>query len=268
MSDEILLICSTADPASLNIAKRLMELESWKEVGEYWSFGRYRLIIHNEEQIKLYGLEKRISDLGLKPELVVFPCRHKSKEGVPWLGGHFTGEVSKGWLSEAAPVYLRSFLHNIRRSAPIGFRTSAEATHHGPTDLTIPSFFAEIGSSESQWSDLQAGLAVASSILCIERLDLPVLLGFGGGHYVQRQTELMFEAEIAFGHLFSSYQMEFVNPALIEKAKQKSGARYAYLDRKSLDSKGRSSLTGMLEELDIPLLKGKEIRARFPIVVK
>jgi D-aminoacyl-tRNA deacylase len=272
MKGEVAIICSTADPASLNIFQRLSELTSWEDRWGYRSSGSKRLIVHDERQISLYGLDARLESMGLHPEMAVFACRHQSEKGIPWMGGHFTGEVKGGKdspreLSAAAPSGLRSFLHNIRNLAPEEFSISAEATHHGPTDMSTPSFFAEIGSTHSQWIDPSAGVAVARAILAIEAdaRELPVFLGFGGGHYVQRQTSLMFEAGIAFGHLFSSYQIGSLDREIVEEARLTSGAGYAFIDRKSLRSEEKKKVGAILEDLGVPLLRSKEIRARFPI---
>jgi D-aminoacyl-tRNA deacylase len=198
--------------------------------------------------------------------MVVFASRHEAKAGLPWLGGHFTGVLQEGQcaLSAACACGLRSFLHNI--SHP-GFAVSAEATHHGPVDLHTPCFFAEIGSTIKEWQDRQAAETVARAILALECRDLPVFLGFGGGHYVARQTELTFEANVAFGHLFSNYQMEGVNRDVVEEAILKSNASYAYLDRKSLRSAERKRIEGILADVGLPTLRSREIRAKFPLGV-
>jgi D-aminoacyl-tRNA deacylase len=264
---EIAVVCSRADPASLNIYERLLELSSWQAKEGYSSCGRFCLIIHDEKQTRLCCLDDRLVDLGLHPEMVVFASRHEAKAGLPWLGGHFTGifEDGKTKFSAAAPGGLCSFLHNIAEQALLGFAISAEATHHGPVDLKTPCFFAEIGSTLKEWQDRQAGEAVARAILALEVKDLPVFLGFGGGHYVARQTELMFKAAVAFGHLFSNYQMAGVNRDVVEEACRKSKASYAHLDRKSLRSEERKRIEGILAELDMPVLRSKEIRAKFPL---
>jgi D-aminoacyl-tRNA deacylase len=266
MRDEAAIICSRSDPAGQNIADRLQELRQWTEEDGYLSSGPWRMVIHDERQTMLQGLDARLNMLGLEPEVVVFASRHEAKAGLPWLGGHFTGIVDGAAreLSAASAWGLRSFLQNVANMAPEGFRVSAEATHHGPTDMRTPCFFAEIGSSEPMWRDCRAGEAVAGAILGLRRQELPVFLGFGGGHYVQRQTELMREAKIAFGHLFSSYQAGFLDADLMDDARRKSGAGYAYMDRKSLPSADRKRIAGILEELGIPLLRGREIRDRFP----
>ncbi|MCJ7445559.1 MAG: hypothetical protein MUO26_13740 [Methanotrichaceae archaeon] len=267
MNDVVAVICSTADPASLNIAKHLLLLASWDNIGNYRTFRNFRLIIQEASQLTLNSLDERLKSLGLSPGMIVIASRHKSDSRIPWLGGHFTGKIEnrKYELSTAAPAGLRSFLINICRIALAGYRISAEATHHGPSDIVLPSFFAEIGSCEEQWSDPNAGETVARAILNLDNRTLPVFLGFGGGHYVRRQTSLMFEANIAFGHLFSSYQLTYFDRELLKTAKSKSGANYAFIDRKSLKAKERDELTSILDEINLPLLRSKEIRTRFPI---
>jgi len=264
---EIAVVCSRADPASFNIYERLLELLSWQCKEGYRSHGRMRLIIHDEKQTRLSGLDDRLADLGLQPEMVVFASRHEAKAGLPWMGGHFIGILEDGQrrLSAAASCGLCSFLHNI---ALPGFAVSAEATHHGPVDLKTPCFFAEIGSTLKEWQDRVAGEAAARAILALEERELPVFLGFGGGHYVARQTQLMFEAAVAFGHLFSNYQMAGVNRDVVEEAACKSKATYAYLDRKSLRSEERKRIEAILAELDLPVLRSREIRAKFPLQEK
>jgi D-aminoacyl-tRNA deacylase len=267
MKGEVAIVCSTADPASHNIALRLLEMVTWEECDGYLRSGNRCLIIHDERQTLQRGLDHRLEELGLFPEVVIFASRHEAKSGMAWLGGHFTGQIAEGKreLACAAPAALRSFLHNLRKFAPEGFGISAEATHHGPTDTKTPSFFAEIGSTAEQWSDLQLGKVVARSILDLEISDLPVFLGFGGGHYVARQTSLMFEAEIAFGHLFSSYQADLLDGEILKMACEKSNASFAFMDRKSLRSQQKKRISDMLQELGLPVLRSKEIRSRFPV---
>jgi len=218
----------------------------------------------------MLGLDEMLAKLDLSPELIVLPCRHEAKAALPWFGGHFTGILEAGegksHLSAASPAGLRSFLHNISaivsRSMP-GYIVSLEATHHGPVDVRTPSFFAEIGSTKEQWNDEKAGEAVARAILALDLEELPVFLGFGGGHYVQRQTELIFNSRIAFGHMFSSYQIPDLDQETVDLARERSNATYAYIDRKSLRSAERKRLERMIEETGLPMLRAQEIRVRF-----
>lgn len=272
MNGQVLVICSLIDPASTNIAKRLLELEDWEDHDGYQSFCNFRMICFDEELIRLRDLDARIAKIGLRPGLVVFACRHKANEGRPWLGGHFTGNSGEALmggnpreLAVAAPTFLKSFFTNLVEFLPPNFEMSVEATHHGPTDMSYPSFFAEIGSTDNEWIDKRAGVAVARSILGLEKNDLPVFLGFGGGHYVYRQTRLLQETGICFGHLFSNYQMDVLDLEMVEEARIKSGASYVYLDKKSLRSSQKKKIMAILEELGMEPLREGEIRERFPL---
>lgn len=283
MSREIAIISSRSDPASTNIALRLEELADWETRAvkgiEYKIYRGYRLIFIDGELIHLRGLDFYLSSLGISPDLIVFASRHKAKEGMPWLGGHFTGIIGDDGsfeISAASAVGLKAYLSRIASDRPSGFGLSAEATHHGPTDISIPSFFAEIGSSIHEWSDPVAGNAAAKAILSLESAiwrdgslksqasSQPIILGFGGGHYVQRQTELILETGAAFGHMFSKYQADALSIGLVVESATKSGAIFGYLDKKSFRSAERVRVRQILEDAGLELLGSKEVRERFP----
>jgi len=272
MTFQIAVIASKVDPASFNIAQKMIELADWEDRRGYLTCQNHRLVLLQEELITLRGLEERLADMDLRPNLLVFASRHQARDGKPRLCGHFTGNSGEALmggdprrLAMAAPGVLKSFILNLLDDSSHGFEISAEATHHGPTDLTTPSIFVEIGSTEEEWSDPVAGDAVARSILELENLQTPVFLGFGGGHYVQRQNRLIRETGVSFGHMFSNYQMDDLDLDLVEQAQLKSGATFAYLDKKSLRSADKRKLSEILEELEIEALNGKEIRDRFPL---
>ncbi len=44
-----------------------------------------------------------------------------------------------------------------------------ESTHHGPTDVSLPMVYAEIGSAEEQWKDHVAGEIAACAILNVKK---------------------------------------------------------------------------------------------------
>jgi D-aminoacyl-tRNA deacylase len=210
--------------------------------------------------------------MGLSPELIVFASRHQAKDGTPRLCGHFSGNCgdavmggSPRELAVAAPGALKSFILNLADDHPEGFEITVEATHHGPTDLSTPSFFAEIGSTEPEWSNPDAGKAVARSILELEDLHPPAFLGFGGGHYVNRQNRLLIDTKIALGHLFSNYQAHDLDLSIVEEAARKSGAVGAYLDRKSLRSAEKRMISAALDEIGIKMMNEREIRELYPI---
>ncbi|MCX8207594.1 MAG: D-aminoacyl-tRNA deacylase [Methanothrix sp.] len=264
---EIVIICSSSDPASSNIVSSLLELGEWERQGDLMFYRSCCILCIQGELVWLRNLEDMLDRMGLSPRLIVFASRHKSKEAVAWLGGHFTGVVKEGSfeLSRPAPYALKRLLMALQRHAPTTFRFSAEATHHGPVDLRIPSLFAEIGSCEQHWIDPAAGAAVARAILELEEngehAGEPVLLGIGGGHYVQRQTELMLSRPVAFGHMFSKYQASMLSADAIRSAAELSGASAVYLDGKSFRSEERRRLEKIAASLDLRVMSTGDVRA-------
>jgi len=143
------------------------------------------------------------------------------------------------------------------------YEVTLEVTHHGPTELSAPSLYAEIGSTEKQWKDPDAGEVAAKAILAVSLDRVPVALGFGGGHYATRQTGLLLETGISFGHNFPKYQLDFVDEALVRQAVVKSGAEFAYFDRKSMKSEERNRISQILDKLGLMVLKESEIREKY-----
>ncbi|MDF0592411.1 D-aminoacyl-tRNA deacylase [Methanotrichaceae archaeon M04Ac] len=276
MTGDIVVVATRCDPASLNIAESLMSLAPWEDKGGLFaSFKEHRLVILGEKLISLRGLEERLGRMGLSPELIVFASRHQAKDAVPRLCGHFSGNPGEAVLggsdrelAVAAPKALKSFILNLAALSMEGFEVTVEATHHGPTDLSTPSFFAEIGSGPEEWRDPAAGEAVARSILELSDLNSPPFIGFGGGHYLKRQNQLLMETNIAFGHLFSNYQAGGLDAEVLEEARRKSGAVGAYLDRKSLRSADKRKIIEGLEEIGLPAMIEGEIREIYPLEIR
>lgn len=272
MTGDIVVVATSTDPASINISEGLLSLAPWRsDGGPIHRFCNYSLVIFEGKLIHLENLESSLEGIGLSPDLIVFASRHQAKDGVPRLCGHFSGNCGEAVmggrdreLSVAAPAALKSFILGLGADPLEGFDITVEATHHGPTDLTVPSFFAEIGSSQEEWIDPEAGRAVARSILNLRDQSYPAFVSFGGGHYVTRQSRMMMETGIAFGHLFSKYQAEGLDAGIVEEAARKSGAVAAYLDRKSLRSADRLKILGALEEMGIPAMREGEIREIYP----
>ncbi|HII07540.1 MAG TPA: D-tyrosyl-tRNA(Tyr) deacylase [Methanotrichaceae archaeon] len=273
MIGEIVVVATRTDPASINITERLMELAAWDDKeGLYHRFRNYRLVVLQEKLITLRDLEERLKEMDLYPDLLVFASRHQARDGTARLCGHFLGNSGEAVLggesrelAAAAPGVLKSFILNLANEHPDGFEITVEATHHGPTDLLTPSFFAEIGSTKEEWSNPDAGNAVARSILELEDLKVPAFLGFGGGHYVRRQNRLLFDTKIAFGHLFSNYQAEDLDLEMVKQASLKSGAVGAYLDRKSLRSAEKRKISEALDEIGLEMMNERDIRERYPL---
>jgi D-aminoacyl-tRNA deacylase len=102
-----------------------------------------------------------------------------------------------------------------------------------------------------QWLDDVAGRIVAEAILLHTERESPVAVGFGGTHYAPSQTALIFETDVAFGHIFPSHTLDLLDEEMIHQAFTRSKADFAYIDRKSMKAQQRERLSAMNECVDI-----------------
>ncbi|HIH73820.1 MAG TPA: D-aminoacyl-tRNA deacylase [Methanosarcina sp.] len=281
---KITIICSAPDLASQNIKTHLLSLKEWKNLelppesgfsaARESADGKFRLVDIEEIHVFQDGLDKKLEAAGLPASLIIFASKHRSKEEINSLTVHCTGNPSgearlgghPKELAVSSPAAMKSILKEMKRLVEekgLKYDVTLEVTHHGPTELSVPSIYAEIGSTEIQWKDPEAGEIAAKAILGVSLKKVPVALGFGGGHYAMRQTGLLLETEISFGHNFPKYQLEFVDEALIRQAVEKSGAEFAYFDRKSMKSEDRNRISEILEKFGLRVLKESEIREKY-----
>jgi len=281
---KITIICSAPDLASQNIKTHLLNLRAWKPLNlpdnsgfsaaRRSADGKFRLVEIEEIHVFQDGLDKKLEAIGMPASLIIFASKHRSKEEINSLTVHCTGNPSEearlGGLPKAlavsSPAAMKSILTEMKRLVQekgLKYDVTLEVTHHGPTELTVPSLYAEIGSTEVQWKDPEAGELAAKAILAVSLEKVPAAVGFGGGHYAMRQTGLLLETDISFGHNFPKYQLEFVDEALIRQAVEKSNAEFAYFDRKSMKSEDRNRISEVLEKLGLRVLKESEIREKY-----
>ena len=272
---KINIIISKEDPASQNIKNILLEIRDWAPMDidcpaviAAFEFKAFRMVEIEGMHIYQDGLDIQLAEYGLDSDIILFASRHRSKDGRQILTVHPTGNTKEAKLggnpmelASAAPQTMRSIYMNLKiLSKNEDFEVSIESTHHGPSDLKTPSLFVEIGSSEKEWVDKLAGRIVSNAILMLDIGDVPVAIGFGGNHYAPRQTKLMEDTDIAFGHIFPTYKLDELDKEIIGQAFERSCADFAYLDRKSMSAKQRNRLTFIIEELGYEVLRESDIR--------
>jgi len=228
-----LLVATRTDPASLNIASQLLGKHKWKclesKRNECMSIvsasgNKVFLWLVNEPLLQLNNPNMLfLADLTCADETkevqycvneVVFLSRHVASSGtlsltvhpigIPWL---LDNTLSGGIPGKCSPPnrrissIFRSILHETKfRSFENKFQVTLEATHHGPY-VDLPACFVEIGSSENEWSDTDAGNILADCLA--EELELEkqresletdtniVVISIGGGHYVPKINDLV-----------------------------------------------------------------------------
>ena len=151
-----LLVAFQDDPAGHNMAKYLskeMTLDGDVFHGKY-----YNLVIISTPAISADWLEEKYDYDGF-----VFLSKHAAESGVLALTCHSTGNFSTAKFGgnekqiaipkpDLQKIYLQTLKEN--QSQFSDFQITIEATHHGPTALSKPSIFIEIGTTEKQWTDV------------------------------------------------------------------------------------------------------------------
>ncbi|HWQ67979.1 MAG TPA: D-aminoacyl-tRNA deacylase [Methanospirillum sp.] len=228
----ILLISSRADPAGSLIHDEVQKILSERpEIADRYQHRRYE-----ERLIYLSG-----SDLTTDAECIIFLSRHASQQPRPVLTVHVTGNFGKadyggnsGTLTPAATRMMHWIMNQLAREVPEGYAVTYEATHHGPTQIPVPSCFVEVGSTEVEWHDSIAAAAVARSVIYADPLDTIPLAGFGGTHYAKRQTEITLTTRGGFGHIIPTRDLVYLNHSLFTAIITSSDAQAIYIDRKAV----------------------------------
>jgi D-aminoacyl-tRNA deacylase len=243
------IVVSRADAASEHIGEKLLEVADWTERtddttpldhggGTYYTREGMELRFFADRHIDATGLAGPFDD----PDLLVVASKHAGDTG-RLLTVHPTGNFGSAdyggeadALARAAPNAQKRALEALARHAPAGYETGIECTHHGPTDLDVPSMFVELGSSEAEWADPAGAEAVARAIL-----DLDVdpetdraLVGFGGGHYCPRFERVVRETDWAVGHVAADWSLAAMgdpreNP-VVRAAFERTGAEFALIE--------------------------------------
>jgi D-aminoacyl-tRNA deacylase len=195
-------------------------------------------------------------------EVVLFLSRHKAASGIPTLTVHPIGNIAMkadfggkpGVLVPSAPDLMTSLLRSMQVHAEgLGYQTSFEVTHHGPS-LGTPTLYIEIGSSEVQWPDVKAGQALACSLLEVNVLKATKVIGLGGGHYAPRFSEVAMKKKVSIGHMISNHFADLANDEelvlAIKKALEASdGANLVYVHKKSMSRSRATHVKGLVRQL-------------------
>ena len=245
------IVVSRADRASEHIGEHLRSLADWTEHEDHDrpdAEGGGTVYRTDGAELRTFDSLHLNLDLAANafpdPDLLVFASRHSGDTGA-LLTGHHTGNFGPAEfggepdeLATAAPNALAHLLSAFRAHAPEGYDVGMECTHHGPTDVGVPSMFAELGSSEAEWDDPAGAEAVARAILDLREVPPHSdrqLVGFGGGHYVPRFERVIRETEWAVGHVAADWALEAMDSVadhrdVLDLAFERSGATVAVVE--------------------------------------
>jgi len=268
----VLIAASQKDLASLNIAERLIGNFGFKETERQYC-GRPILergdilLVH----IDVDSIYAKNLDKDFQANTIIFVSRHSSESAQKSLTVHTTGNPTNTALFGGRPrslawvdpqrmkAALLALKKETQETGLDGYTVSLEATHHGPTDMEVPVMFVEIGSSQEQWNDRQAGEVVASAAFSAatrQSAGKPSV-GFGGGHYSLKLTESNMTEDFAIGHILPKYFFDQFTPEIVELAFKRTvgNCHTAIVDWKGIRGSQRSALIEILERNQMEIVK-------------
>ena len=244
------IIATTSEIGSRTLAQALIRTQSFDSTGIHLNNSP----VYQRDSLLLTFFEGTIVnppslDDFFSPKAYIFLSRHSAESGIPSLTAHTTGNFSDKAelggmareLGRADPGLLKDYmiaLTNRSERVP-DYEITVEATHHGPTSLSRPVLFVELGSTSKQWGDKNAAEVVADALvdaLTKRAIWDKVAIGFGGTHYPKKIKEAVVKGEFAVSFIAPKYVLEYVNEVMIEQMIQKTmgPVRFALVDWKGL----------------------------------
>lgn len=231
-----LLVAYEKDPAGYNMAKYLSR--QMQKDGDIYKGKNFDLVIIPSPAISADWLEQRYHYDGF-----VFLSKHAAQSGELALTCHSTGNFADAQfggkphqIAVPHPHLQKAYLQNLwkHRNEYAEFQITIEATHHGPTALSKPTLFIEIGTTEKEWNNESLCSSVAQIVLETMggfRKDWPVAICFGGTHYPEKFTKELIEGKRALGTVIPKHALEFIDEQLFEHIlEQNREATTALLD--------------------------------------
>ena len=261
------IIASKSDTAGMNMAEELT---------------KHNLSVYYVEQESVY--EEKICGK-VSGDILIFISKHRSEQGTKTLTVHpvgnfheakFGGQPEK--LSPAHSFFLKhifKILNKKATSAGLGekHKISLEVTHHGPY-LEKPAIYIEIGSSETEWKDKQAGKVMADVVKeAIETFnedadvdagadaDWIPCIGFGGRHYPHAFNKIQLNTNYAVGHIMPEYALPLTQDILDQMlSKTLPRPKLALIDWKGVGkSEQRKQIIKLLEKNNIEYIRTSKI---------
>ena len=253
---KICIVISHENYAGLNI------LESLKT----HNLDKFDTFIH---ETKKSSIDCEDIDKEVEADVFVFATTHRSASGTNSLTTHFPGNWlsndlggKEGTLNFSASRFMRDFYLELKRLNKLDYEVSLEADHHGPY-LSKPCIFIEIGSSEEQWKDSEAGKVIAETIFNVVSKGVSkreTVMVVGGGHYNQLAMKILDKTEYHIGHICAKHSLEGFNEDTFKQAIEKSmdPVSLVVLDWKGL-GQYKDKIIEFIENAGVKWVKGKDL---------
>ena len=255
-----LLVAYSEDPAGNNMAKFLSQ--KMEKDGDLFRGKNYDLLIIPSPAIQADWLEEKYDYDGF-----VFLSKHAADSGVLALTCHSTGNFSDakfgGNPREVAvphPDLQKKYLQQLwkNKSEFPEFQITIEATHHGPTALSKPTIFIEVGTTQTQWTNQSLCNSVAKyvdDVLSEEIPSYPMAICFGGTHYPEKFTNELLEGKFSLGTVLPKHALNDLDLDLFSHILERNqNASAALLDWTGL-GKNKKKIMDFLESTNLEVIK-------------
>jgi D-aminoacyl-tRNA deacylase len=264
----ITIVFSEKDVASLNIKKTLIKKIVLNKTNEVFDGNpvyvgdNFRIITLKSDFLSIDQLCDEFTDF------YIFVSCHKSESKYPCLTSHFPGNFSSSnsyggkpkELAYTSPSLQKEYIRQLWliKNLSKKYQVVIEPTHHGPSSLTKPVLFVEIGSTEEEWKDEIAAETVSKALIQTIKFRpfSKVGIGFGGTHYSRKFTKFLIESEYCIGAIAPKYVLEYVNDKIIDQMIKKcvQKVEYAILDWKGL-GKMKRFIIKLVEKKGLKIIK-------------
>ena len=255
-----LLIAYQSDPAGANMASFISK--QMKKEGEIYHGNDLDLVIISTPAISADWLEDKYHYDGY-----VFLSKHASESGRLALTCHSTGNFGDalfgGFPRQVAiphPHLQKSYMKQLweERDNFSKFDITIEATHHGPTALSEPTLFIEIGTTEKEWTDKKLCENVAKIVL--KEMSAPqkkydVAICFGGTHYPSKFNKELLEGDLALGTVIPKHGLDELDKNLFDHiVERNTEAKFALVDWNGL-GKNKQKIVDMINSTNLEMIK-------------
>ena len=255
-----LLVAYQKDPAGHNIAKFIsQEMEKNDDV---YRSKYFHLAIIPSPTISADWLEEKFDYDGY-----IFLSKHAAESGVLALTCHNTGNFSDakfgGYARQVSiphPHIQKSYIQNLwkDRSKFPQFQITIEATHHGPTALSKPALFIEVGTTEKEWNDVNLCNSVATILVDVmnrPQKQYQIAICFGGTHYSEKFTNELIHGKYSLGTVIPKHALEQVDQSLFSHIIERNvGVTAALLDWNGM-GKNKQKIVEMLEGTNLEVIR-------------
>lgn len=271
---KFIFVASLQDKAGMNIKQELEKLDSNLKTKIFTTEKR---IVYAE------NIDREIQERGV--DFVIFISKHASQKHNKTLSVHVPGNWNKAELGgnekkvcSSSAFFLKHLFIELnkqnetaRQRDESDYICTLECTHHGPY-IEKPCCFIEIGSSDAEWQDKNAGKIIAQTLIKSinewknkenkEKIkNWIACIAIGGKHYCPNLNKIQLNSEYAFCQVIPEYALP-LNENMLKEAVEKTieKPKLAILDWKGLgNAEERQKTISLLNELSLESIRTSKI---------